>query len=268
MGLLQAIRSDRCGCGRFSILWSSLRPRHSRALACLSWTRTNIGTRKAVKPSLQITPAGGTLWFRATFLCNRYGPSRLWNRTVHRTIVGCLYMEGKGPIPHVSVIVPTLNEADNIDSLLRPLLQAFRDRELDVEVLFADGGSTDGTVERVQAWAPLAQVHLVHAASGRGLTGDVLVAACQAKADVVVVMDADLSHSPEAAPILAQPVLDGSRDMVIGSRYIPGGRTPNWPWTRRVVSRTAAAMVWPLTDVHDPTSGFFAVRRDRLLDIS
>lgn len=177
-------------------------------------------------------------------------------------------MERKGTVPYVSVVVPTLNEVDNIDSLLRRLLQAFRDCELDVEVLFADGGSTDGTVERVQAWAPLAPVHLVHAASGRGLTGDVLVAVRRAKADVVVVMDADLSHSPDAAPILAQPVLDGSRDMVIGSRYIPGGQTPNWPWTRRTVSRTAASLVWPLTDVHDPTSGFFAVRRDRLLDIS
>ena len=62
-------------------------------------------------------------------------------------------------------------------------------------------------------------------------------------------------------------MLEGSRDMVIGSRYVPGGQTPDWPWRRRAMSRLATAVVWPLTDVRDPTSGFFAIRRDRLLDI-
>ena len=95
---------------------------------------------------------------------------------------------------------PTLNEAENVDSLLARLFQAFREEGREIEVLFADGGSTDGTQEKVQAWASKAPVRLVDARSGRGLAGDVVVAAREARADVIVVMDGDLSHSPEAAP--------------------------------------------------------------------
>jgi len=178
-----------------------------------------------------------------------------------------MHMDSQGRIPDVSVIVPTLNEAENVDSLLIRLFKAFREDGREIEVLFADGGSTDGTPEKVRAWAAKAPVRLVDARTGRGLAGDVMVAARQARSDVILVMDGDLSHSPEQAPALVRPVLEGRRDMVIGSRYIAGGRTPDWPWRRRAMSRIAAAVVWPLTDVRDPTSGFFAVRRDRLLNV-
>ncbi len=176
-------------------------------------------------------------------------------------------MDRQITVPDISVVVPTLNEAENVDSLLARLLHAFDEEGREIEVLFADGGSTDGMREKVQAWASRAPVRLVDARSGRGLAGDVVVAAREARADVIIVMDGDLSHSPEAASALARPLLEGRRDMVIGSRYVPGGRTPHRPWRRRALSRLAAAVAWPLTDVHDPTSGFFAIRRDRLLDI-
>ncbi len=176
-------------------------------------------------------------------------------------------MDAQSQIPDVSVIVPTLNEAQNVDPLAAELFQTFQEEGLTVEVLFADGGSTDGTQERVRAWVDRAAVRLVEARTRRGLAGDVVVAAREAKAGVVVVMDADLSHSPQAAPALARPVLDGSRDMVIGSRYVPGGTTPDWPWSRVAMSRLARLLVRPLVDVRDPTSGFFAIRRDRLLDV-
>lgn len=184
-----------------------------------------------------------------------------WLPTSHVT------MDAQSPIPDLSVVVPTLDEAENVDLLLAGLFRAFRKEGREIEVLFADGGSTDGTQERVQMWAARAPVRLVNARSGRGLAGDVMVAAREAQAGVLLVMDGDLSHSPEAAPEVARPVLEGSRDMVIGSRYVPGGATSGWSWRRRAMSRIARALVWPLTDVRDPTSGFFAIRRDRLLDI-
>jgi dolichol-phosphate mannosyltransferase len=177
-------------------------------------------------------------------------------------------MDGRGRTPDISVVVPTLDEAENVDSLLTRLFAAFGRESLEIEVLFADGGSTDGTQEKARAWESRAPVRLVDARSGRGLTGDVLTAARQARADVVLVMDGDLSHSPEQAPELVRPVLEGSRDMVIGSRYVPGGRIPDWPWKRRAMSRIARAVVWPLTDVRDPTSGFFAIGRDKLLGVA
>jgi dolichol-phosphate mannosyltransferase len=177
-------------------------------------------------------------------------------------------MDDQGVNPDISVVVPTLNEAQNVDALLTGLFRVFGSSGRAIEVLFADGGSTDGTQEKVRAWAGRAPVRLVNARSGRGLAGDVMVAARQAKAGVILVMDGDLSHNPEQAPMLTQPVLKDAQDMVIGSRYVPGGRIPNWPWRRRMMSRVAAAGVWPLVDVHDPHSGFFAVRRDRLLRVT
>jgi dolichol-phosphate mannosyltransferase len=127
------------------------------------------------------------------------------------------------------VVVPTLDEAGNVDSLLTRLFAAFGGEGLEIEVLFADGGSSDGTQDQVREWQSKAPVTLVEARSGRGLTGDVLVAAGRARADTILVMDGDLSHSPEQAPELVRPMLEGIRDMVIGSRYVPGGRIPDWP---------------------------------------
>jgi dolichol-phosphate mannosyltransferase len=78
-------------------------------------------------------------------------------------------------------------------------------------------------------------------------------------------MDADLSHPPERIDDLVAPLLDGSQDMVIGSRYVPGGRTPGWPWWRRFMSRVACLLAWPLARLHDPLSGFFATERASLM---
>jgi dolichol-phosphate mannosyltransferase len=74
-------------------------------------------------------------------------------------------------------------------------------------------------------------------------------------------MDADLSHPPERIGDLVGPLLDRSQDMVIGSRYASGGRTPGWPWWRRFMSRVACVLAWPLARLRDPLSGFFATDR-------
>jgi len=166
----------------------------------------------------------------------------------------------------VAVIVPTLNEVDNIDLLLTAVLDQSGPMA-DLEVLVADGGSTDGTVDRVRAWESRAPVRLVAGDGRRGLAGDVLAAARIATAEVVVVMDADFSHPPESIVDLVRPVVEGRYDMAVGSRYVPGGITPGWPASRRFLSRCAGAMAWPLSDLKDPMSGFFAVRRDRILAV-
>ena len=167
--------------------------------------------------------------------------------------------------PSISVIVPTLNEADNVDALIAAILAQSRP-DLDLEVLIADGGSTDGTVERVRAWEAEGPVRLIEGEGG-GLAGDVLTSARQATSEIVVVMDADFSHPPEAIPSLVAPLLAGTSDMVVGSRYVPGGSTPDWPLRRRILSRIGGALAWPLSDVRDPMSGFFAVRRSDLLAV-
>lgn len=165
----------------------------------------------------------------------------------------------------ISVIVPTLNEADNIDLLLAEVLS--NTRQFETEVLVADGGSTDGTRARVEAWAKRAPVRLIEPITNQGLSGDVLEAARAATHDIIVVMDADMSHPPATIAKLVEPIQNDQKDMVVGSRYVDGGSTPNWPRLRRLLSRAGGAMAWPIADIRDPMSGFFATRKSALLSV-
>jgi dolichol-phosphate mannosyltransferase len=174
---------------------------------------------------------------------------------------------GRAAHPSVSIVIPTLNESQNIDDVIRASLDAGRAASLDLEVIVVDDGSEDGTRERVREWEKGHPVRLLARGREGGLAGAVLAGAASARARVVVVMDADLSHPPDRIPDLARPVLDGTHDLAIGSRYVPGGDTPGWPLLRRVTSRGAALLAWPLADARDPMSGFFAVERDRLLAV-
>lgn len=165
----------------------------------------------------------------------------------------------------VSVIVPTLNEAENIDALLARVERCVEGADFDAEILVVDDGSTDGTVERVRRWETRPGVRLLARNGGRGLSDAVLAGAKAAAGTVLVVMDADLGHEPEAIPELVGPVRAGTHDMVIGSRYVPGGCAPNWPIHRRAGSRLAAMFARAFTSVRDPLSGYFTVRREILL---
>jgi glycosyltransferase involved in cell wall biosynthesis len=166
----------------------------------------------------------------------------------------------------LSVIVPTLNESENVDAVVEAIL-AQATAELDLEVLIADGGSSEGTAERVRAWQAKAPVRFIEGGGGRGLAGDVLIAAEQASSPIIVVLDADLSYPPTAIPELVAPIVAGTSDMVMGSRYAPGGLTPDWPLRRWILSRIGGALAWPLADVSDPMSGFFAAHRSCLLAV-
>src|SRR5262245_7812493 len=167
----------------------------------------------------------------------------------------------------VSVVLPTLDEAGNIDRALSEILAEGRKASLDLEVIVVDDGSADGTRERVRGWESRdPRVRLLARDGERGLAQAVLAGTAAATGEVVVVMDADLSHPPEAAPLLAKAVLGGACAMAIGSRYVPGGATPGWPLKRRIISRGAAALAGLLVDARDPCSGFFAVRRATLLE--
>ena len=166
----------------------------------------------------------------------------------------------------ISLVIPTLNEVDNIAPLLARLAQA--QPRLD-EIIFVDDGSTDGTRERIHSLAGSAPVRLLERDDPSfGLAGAVVDGARAATGDWLVVMDADLSHPPEEIGELLRPLFDGRADMVIGSRYVKGGSTPGWPLWRKILSRVAAALAYPLTGVHDSMCGFFAVPRKLLLELA
>jgi dolichol-phosphate mannosyltransferase len=167
----------------------------------------------------------------------------------------------------VTIIVPTLNEEANIDLLLERIFQVRRSCHLEFDVLFVDSASKDHTCERVRAWQGREPVRLLSRDTNVGLAGAVIAGAEITDASFVVVMDADLSHPPEAIPELLRPLLSGTHDMVIGSRYVVGGSTPDWPLSRKISSRLATFPALFFCDVKDPLAGFFALERRRLVEL-
>lgn len=159
-----------------------------------------------------------------------------------------------------SVVIPTLNESENIDLLLTRLF-ALNLTPNSFEVIFVDDGSTDGTPDKIRAWSKQSNVKLVERTGNPDLTASILAGAAVANSEVIVVMDADLSHPPESIPAVVKPVLDNNHDISIGSRYVPGGSIDNWPWYREWLSRAGSWMARPISDVNDATSGFFAFRK-------
>lgn len=163
----------------------------------------------------------------------------------------------------VSIIVPTLNEVDNIEPLVRRIMQC---EPAPDEIVFVDDASTDGTPGRIRSLMQVAPVRLVERDTpALGLSGAIIAGARAASSDLIVVMDGDLSHPPEKLVELWRPIEAGVADMVIGSRYVGGASTPGWPLWRKLLSRAAAALAYPLTGVSDSMCGFFAIRRATLL---
>lgn len=177
-------------------------------------------------------------------------------------------MKGSSFMAGVSIVIPTLNEAENIDPLLQRIFKVELQGECSLEIIIVDDSPTDDTRIRVLNWTESHPVRLVCRSRGGGLASAVMAGASEASHEIVLVMDADLSHPPERIPDMIQPLLDGSHDMVIGSRYVDGGATPEWPFSRKFASMLATVPARLFTDTNDPMAGFFATSRTRLTGLS
>jgi dolichol-phosphate mannosyltransferase len=165
---------------------------------------------------------------------------------------------------HFSLVVPTLNEAGNINKLLTALTDALRGTPYEYEIVVVDDGSTDGTVERVRDWTKRdARVRLFSRTGERGLAGAVLFGWSQSRANLLGVIDADLQHPPELLPELLKQTEHA--DIAIASRYARNQGTKGWNPLRAAVSRLSTLAAAPLIKknlgVTDPMSGFFVIRR-------
>ena len=138
----------------------------------------------------------------------------------------------------------------------------------DFEIIFVDDGSTDETTDKIKAWSRHSNVRLIERRQNPDLTASILAGVAEAESEVIIVMDADLSHSPEIISALITPVLQGDYDVVVGSRYVSGGSTENWPFYRQLLSRMGGWIAQPICDVNDATSGLFAFRRELAASIS
>lgn len=173
-------------------------------------------------------------------------------------------MSSQPPAPRVLVIIPTYDERENIE----PIIGRVRAAVPAADILVVDDGSPDGTGKIADELADDdTQVHVLHRSDKRGL-GAAYIAGfgwgLDAGYDVLVEMDADGSHAPEQLPRLLD-ALDHA-DLVLGSRWVPGGSVVNWPRSRRMISRGGSlysrlALGVPVKDV---TGGYRAFRRDVL----
>ena len=166
----------------------------------------------------------------------------------------------------VSIIIPILNEEENILPLVAEIAAcavSFR------EILFVDDHSTDATCDKIRAVSGTHPIRLIEQdGAGPGLATAIMLGARAARGEILLVMDADLSHPPDRIKDLVAPLFAGTADLVVGSRYVKGGSTPGWPVWRRAVSRAGAALAHPLTGLHDSMCGFFAIGRSRLLELA
>jgi dolichol-phosphate mannosyltransferase len=168
-------------------------------------------------------------------------------------------------VTEVSVIIPTLNEAENLPLLLPQIAEALAGRAY--EVIVVDDGSRDATP---QVCAELAQQFplqlIVRPTPKDGLSGAILQGMSRAKGEYFVVMDADLQHPAERIPDLLAPLApaEATADFAIGSRYVAGGSTAEaWGLGRKINSWAATQLARPFAGkVQDPMSGFFALRRE------
>lgn len=162
----------------------------------------------------------------------------------------------------VTVIVPTYREAENLPILVPQIAAALERGQLRGEILIVDDNSQDGTDQVCRELAAQYPVRLEVRTQERGLAGAVVHGMRQARGTYLVVMDADLSHPAERIPDLISALQADSTDFVIGSRYVAGGAIEErWTWFRRLNSKVATLLAWPLTSIHDPMAGFFALRR-------
>ena len=166
------------------------------------------------------------------------------------------------------VVVPTYNEAGTIGELL----QRIREAEPGADVLVVDDGSPDGTAALVKSCAAtLGRIEVLERPGKAGL-GTAYRVGMQWGLDngytALVGMDADLSHDPAVIPQLLAGLRAGA-DLVIGTRYMPGGGIPDWTWHRRLLSRWGNSYARSLLrlQVPDSTSGFRAYRREILTQI-
>ncbi|MBP2436407.1 glycosyltransferase [Microbacterium amylolyticum] len=178
-------------------------------------------------------------------------------------------MQSQGAVD-LTIVVPTFNERDNVEELVRRTAAALAGRR--AEILFVDDSSDDtaDVVERVAMTAPLPVRVIRRERATAGLGGAVVEGFRAASADICVVMDGDLQHPPETIPAIVDHLERSDADIVAASRYMGGGSATGLAdATRRLVSWASTAVtraMFPLKlrEITDPMTGFFGVDRTRI----
>lgn len=167
----------------------------------------------------------------------------------------------------LSIISPTYNEAENVGRLISELEKILHG--MDYEILISDDNSPDRTWARVEEIGHRnPRVRALRRTCNRGLGPSVVDGFSAATGEAVACIDADLQHDPAILPNMLRELQSGS-DLVVATRYMPGGGTANWGLIRRFGSWACTKLAQVLLGVNlrDPMSGYFMMRRDDFLKI-
>ncbi|MBA3359656.1 MAG: polyprenol monophosphomannose synthase [Thermoleophilaceae bacterium] len=166
------------------------------------------------------------------------------------------------------LVLPTYNEAENVEAIVRAALPHLASTGIDHRVLVVDDGSPDGTGDLADRLAAeIEAVHVLHRPRKEGIGPAYLAGFAHAMAngaDLLLEMDADFSHDPADLPRLIEAA--DRADLVLGSRYVPGGGVTDWGLGRRLISRGGSlyARILLGVPIHDLTGGFKCFRREVL----
>jgi dolichol-phosphate mannosyltransferase len=169
----------------------------------------------------------------------------------------------------LSVILPTYKERGNVAELVRRLDAALTG--IAWEAIFVDDNSPDGTSQAAKDIAANdSRVRCLRRVGRRGLAGACIEGMLSSASPFVAVMDADLQHDEKVLPQMLARLRDGGADLVAGTRYVEGGSAESFSGSRSTISRLATKLTHRLvgTNLSDPMSGFFMMRRDRLEEIA
>ena len=171
-------------------------------------------------------------------------------------------------MPELTIVVPTYCEAENLPGLVSRIDDVLSPTDIEYRLLVSDDNSPDDTVEVVESLSQDYPVSLIQP-SGRDkdLSLSVIDGIKAATTDLILVMDADLSHPPETIVDMVQVLREDAAAFVLGSRYVPGGGFDrDWSLWRFLNSHIATVITLPLVNCRDPMSGFFGFDRRRVGD--
>ncbi len=167
----------------------------------------------------------------------------------------------------VSIIIPTYKESENISHMCKAIDSVLNSNNIKYEIIFVDDDSRDGIVESCGKLAKSIPLRLVVRYEKRSLSASVIEGIRYANYNILVVMDADLSHPPSVIVDMVHMLESREADFVLGSRYVKGGSIDNdWSFFRRLTSKAGTFMALALTKICDPMSGFFALRAENMPD--
>lgn len=166
----------------------------------------------------------------------------------------------------ISVILPTYKEAKNIGIIVPRIFEVLDNSGIQGEIIIVDDNSPDGTADIAAELAEHYPLKVHVRKNEKGLATAVMKGFDLASGDIVVVMDADMSHPVEKLPEMVKPIMEDRCDATVGSRYTKGGGCDHWPFIRRFISRFSGYLARGLAKLSDPTSGFMAIRKSALLD--